>query len=172
MDSFEQNFGRNASQPVPVNTGKKRKLGTIILVIVIILLAAGVVFLGWNWWQMRKQFQKLTMPEGVQELQKKQTDETLAKVKKLIALPEGEDPIIATVTDANALKKESDFYALAENNDVVIIYTKAKKAFLYDPDKNIILNVGPVITESTPSPSVSASASASKSASLSPTPSP
>lgn len=160
MDQFNQG-GNPAATPSGDKEKKKGIIKIVILVIILAALIAAVGYLGWNWWQMKQQFQKLTMPQGVQELQKKQTEETIAKVSKHIVLPQGEDPIIATVTDAAALKKESSFYELAQNNDIVIIYAKAKKAFLYDPEGDIILNVGPVITETTPTPTPTPSASES-----------
>lgn len=168
MESFNEHFGKEAgTNPVQVKTGKKGKVLIAIVIIVLVALIAAVAYLGWNWLEMRKQFQKMTMPAGIQELQKKQNQEILDKIAKHIVLPSGEEPIIATVTDAAALKKESDFYQSAKNNDIVIIYTKAKKAYLYDPDRDIILNVGPVITEESTSP-VSESATPTSSATRTP----
>lgn len=170
MNSFDQHFGKEAgANPAQVKSGKKGKVLMAIVIVILLVLITAVAYLGWNWLQMRKQLQKLTMPQGVQELQKKQNQETLDKLSKHIILPTGEDPIIATVTDAAALKKDSPFYDLAENNDIVVIYTKAKKAYLYDPEGDKILNVGPVISEDSSSPSPSPTPSSSKSAS--PTPS-
>lgn len=167
MDQFNQD-GNLAATPSGDKEKKKGIIKSVILIVILAALIAAVCYLGWNWWQMKQQFQKLIMPAGVQELQKKQTEETIAKVSKHIVLPQGEDPIIATVTDAAALKKESSFYELAQNGDIVIIYAKAKKAFLYDPEGDVILNVGPVISEATPSPSPSPSASPSASATATP----
>jgi hypothetical protein len=72
-----------------------------------------------------------------------QIDETVAKVGKLIMLPTDEKPTIATVTDATKVKAQA-FFQNANNGDVVLIYTKAQEAILYDPAENKIIEVGAV----------------------------
>lgn len=125
----------------------KKNIGRLILIIVALVILGALTYFGWSWWDLRKQVDTLLKPEGIEELQKKQTEELLNKMKEHIVLPDDEEPIIATVTDAEALKEESEFYALAKNDDVVVIYVRAKKAFLFDPFSNRVLNVGPVITD-------------------------
>ena len=58
-------------------------------------------------------------------------------------LPTGETPTIATVTDASKLKDQA-FFTNAVTGDKVLIYTNAKKAFLYRPSTNKIINIAPV----------------------------
>lgn len=67
----------------------------------------------------------------------------LDKVGRLVVLPEGEDPILATVTDKDALAGQ-EFFARAENGDKVLIYPKAKKIYLYDPEGDKLLEVAPL----------------------------
>ena len=67
----------------------------------------------------------------------------VAKVGKLIVLPEGEDPTIATVADPEALR-EQPFFAKAKQGDKVLIYTNARKAILYDVESNKIVEVAPI----------------------------
>lgn len=62
------------------------------------------------------------------------------KVGKLIALPEGELPVVATVSDTAPLAG-NPFFAKAKVGDEVLLYTAAQKAFLYDPKANIIVEV-------------------------------
>lgn len=74
--------------------------------------------------------------------------DTVAQVGKLIILPRNEQPVLATITDASALIKEQPFYSGSKNGDVVLVYQKALKAIVYSPERNIIVNVGPVSIQS------------------------
>lgn len=71
------------------------------------------------------------------------SDKILASVRSLILLPEGEVPTIATVTDLEKLK-DQPFFKKAKVGDKVIMYPKAKKAYLYDSENNKILEVAPI----------------------------
>lgn len=67
----------------------------------------------------------------------------LEAVGKLIVLPEGEQPTLATVTDPEKLK-DQPFFASAKTGYKVLIYTNAKKAILYNPEENKIVEVAPI----------------------------
>lgn len=73
----------------------------------------------------------------------KETTDIIAKVSKLVVLPTGETPTIATVSDPEALK-DQPFFANAIKGDKVLIYAQAKKAFLYSVSLNKILDVAPL----------------------------
>jgi hypothetical protein len=66
----------------------------------------------------------------------------LARVGKLMVLPQ-EEPTIATVTDLSKLQNQP-FFAQATSGDKVLIYAQAKKAILYDPNADKIVNVAPL----------------------------
>lgn len=70
----------------------------------------------------------------------------ISKVGALIVLPNGE-PQIATVTDADLVRKESgtNFFENAQNGDVLLVYPSV--AIMYNPRLNKIINVGPVQTD-------------------------
>jgi hypothetical protein len=72
--------------------------------------------------------------------------DVIAAVRKHILLPEGEEPTVATVSDPGKLKDQL-FFKNAEMGDKVLIYTKAKMAYLYDPDRDILLEVAPITTD-------------------------
>lgn len=72
----------------------------------------------------------------------------VARVAKHILLPPGEDPTVMTVTDKEKLSGQL-FFANAKNGDRVLVYEKAKKAFLYDPVADMVIEVGPVLSATT-----------------------
>jgi len=75
----------------------------------------------------------------------------IGMVGKLIQLPEDEQPSVATVTDPEKLK-DQPFFARAKTGDKVLIFNNAKKAILYDPIANKIIEVSPInINTSSPS---------------------
>jgi hypothetical protein len=71
-----------------------------------------------------------------------------AKVGKLVDVPAGEDPTIATITDTSKLTGQY-FYAKAKNGDIVLLYQKAQRAILYDPKANKVMEMSQI---SLPSP--------------------
>lgn len=62
------------------------------------------------------------------------------KVSQLMELPLNEEPILATVTDVEKVKTQ-EFFASSQNGDKVLIYKQNKKAILYRPAINKIINV-------------------------------
>lgn len=78
-----------------------------------------------------------------QSLAKQEVDSLVVKVGRLVELPEGEIPTVATVSDPEALKDQA-FFTNAVKGDKVLIYAEAKKAVLYSVSKNKILDVAPL----------------------------
>lgn len=94
-------------------------------------------------------YQSLKKKVQTQESVEEQMQALVTKVGRHILLPEGETPTIFTVTEKDKLSGQT-FFANAKNGDKVIIYSNAKRAFLYDPVADKILEAGPVLaTEST-----------------------
>jgi hypothetical protein len=117
----------------------------MILTVLIALSLFIVIASGYMFYDYQRNQNKIANPQ--QEV-KKTTDELVQKVGRLIELPQKETPTIATVSDISKLKSQP-FFANAENGDKVLIYTQTKKAILYRPSKNILINVAPLnISES------------------------
>ena len=76
-----------------------------------------------------------------------QTAELAAKVGKLLEVPTDETPTIATVEDKEKLN-DQDFFGSVENGDKILIYPRARKAIIYRPSTNKIINVGPLAINS------------------------
>jgi cytoskeletal protein RodZ len=108
-------------------------LPIILLVLIVASGAAAVYF-----------YQQLNaLKANPQSVAQKEAEQLVARVSQLIVLPEGEVPTIATVQDPELLK-EQPFFAKAKKGDKVLIYTNARKAILYDPVSNKIVEVAPV----------------------------
>jgi hypothetical protein len=118
------------------------QIPSIVLAIIAAVLIVGGGFGAYQYLQVNSELNKLkTSPNGgnVDELNR----QLIEKVGKLIQLPEGEDPTIATISDIEKLRSQP-FFARAKNGDKVVIYTTAKKAILYDPVANKIIDVAPI----------------------------
>lgn len=122
---------------------QSNKVIAILIVIAVLAIGSSVYF-----YREYAKTQKLL--KNPTEATKEETRELVAKVEKLIELPTGEEPTVATVTDKKKVK-DQQFFTKAENEDKVLIYTKAKKAILYRPKINKIIEVAPVyIGDQTP----------------------
>ena len=102
----------------------------VILVILLIIATAGALY-----------FYKEA--HGGKIDPQKDLQQTITSVGKLMVLPTDEVPTLATVSDPDKLKDQA-FFAHAEIGDKVLIYTKARKAILYSPSKNVIVEVSPL----------------------------
>lgn len=70
----------------------------------------------------------------------------LNKVKRHMVLPTDIEPTVATIVDVKTLREQNAFYNKAENGDYLIV--TSDRAILYDPDKDVILDVVPVQLQS------------------------
>lgn len=73
----------------------------------------------------------------------REVQELVNEVAKLIELPKDETPTVATVTDPAKLSDQA-FFTNAKEGDKVLIYNTAKKAILYRPSEQKVLNFAPI----------------------------
>jgi len=124
---------------------KKTMVVRVVLVIVaLLILTVGIYY----FLQYQKTQQLLKNPSLAAQVE---SQSLVAKVGRLMDLPEGEQPTIATVSDVTKLQDQS-FFKNAKNGDKVLIYTKAKKAILYDPKEDKIVEVTVLALEPTATP--------------------
>jgi hypothetical protein len=113
---------------------KKSSLASKILIVMVIIFGGTALYFYSQYASLKTDPAKNTKAE---------TDKLVSQVSRLIILPTSEDPTVATVTDVEKLK-DQPFFANAKNGDKVLIYTQAKKAILFDPVANKIVEVAPI----------------------------
>ncbi len=121
---------------------KSRKKISFILALAFLVLLAIVVSAGIYFFSQYQKTQALAKnPKlAIEEENKK----VVAQVGKLIKLP-SETPSVATVSDITKLGNQTLFQN-AQNGDKVIIFNKAKRAIVYRPSENLIIEIGNVVT--------------------------
>jgi len=119
--------------------------------LILLALIGSVAALGYFYYQTRQEVRRLSSIAGFDELAKREVEQVVEALGKLAVLPD-EEPIVATVTDKDALLKQSDFYKNAENGDRIIVYPNAKVAYIYSPTINKIVNVGPFTVDNDQQP--------------------
>ncbi len=108
----------------------------ILIAVVLLALVPSLYFY--------KQYQDTqNLLKNPKQIAQQEVKDLVSMVGKLIDLPKGEDPTIATITDEKKLKDQL-FFANSKNGDKVLLYTKAKKAILYRPSTNKIIEVAPI----------------------------
>ena len=119
----------------------------------VVVIVLGVLVLGLAGTSVLFYKQARDLKVDPQKVSQEENEKVIAAVGKLVLLPEGEAPTIATVTDPDKLKAEQAFFAKAVAGDKVLIYTRALKAIMYRPGENKIIEIAPlVIGNPTPAP--------------------
>ena len=120
---------------------RKFKASPLVLLILALAIGASAFF----YTKYRDSQNKLNNPEIVA---KAETQNLVEKVAQHVELPTGEQPTVATVSDVSKLSDQT-FFAGAKNGDKVLIYTNAKKAILYRPSEDKVINFAPLNTNNT-----------------------
>ncbi len=132
--------------PEPIVTPKKKRpLKSYVIVGAILVIA--IVASAWYFGVLGSRGSVAPeVDEAAQEAFEKEVKDVVAEVGKLILLPEGEVPTIATVSDPGKLQEQT-FFKDAKVGDKVLLYTKAKKAYLYRPSLHLLIEVAPITTD-------------------------
>lgn len=117
-----------------------RKSKLILLLIILSLIVIGGVALA------SKQYSFFS-PKNKDQKTREEIDDLIAKVGKHALLPVNELPTIATISDTNKLPQQS-FYKRAEKGDKLLLYTRARVAYLYRPKTDKIIEITPLMFES------------------------
>jgi hypothetical protein len=120
-------------------------MNTRYLIIVLTALTIGSAGSAYYFYEQSRQ------PQDPQKAAQDEAREWVAAVGRLIVLPD-ELPIIATVADPTKLTGQP-FFQNAKKGDKVLIFNEARKAVLYNPSEDRIVDVAPLnIGQSSPTP--------------------
>jgi hypothetical protein len=111
-----------------------------ITVLVILGIISGLSFTTYYFYSQYQKAQSLVA--NPQEITKNEIADLVAKISVSMDLP-AEQPTLATILEADKLK-DQPFFINAQNGDKVLIYAEAKKAILYRPSTNKIVEVSPL----------------------------
>lgn len=112
----------------------------VLVRLVIIALVALSGFMVYKYVHSQNDVKRLSNP---QESAREEVRQLTAKVGRLVEIPPNETPTIATVDDVAKLKDQA-FYAKAQNGDKVLIFNQAKRAFLYRPSTDKVIELAPI----------------------------
>lgn len=117
--------------------------------VIVLVVVVGGGFGVWRYIQITRELDQARAAGGTANAE--EVKQIVDAVGKLMELSISEEPTVATVTDVEKLR-DQPFFARAQNDDKVLIYTNEKRAILYRPSTNKIIDVAPVnLSESTAS---------------------
>jgi uncharacterized protein YpmB len=119
---------------------KKEKIKILLIIIMVLLLVGSVGATAYF-------YKKYT--DAKKNPNKASNDEVSAlvsKVSKNMNLPSDETPTVATVSDVEKLKDQA-FFKNVQNGDKLLIYINAKKAIVYRPSSQKIVEFGLVVND-------------------------
>lgn len=120
---------------------KKITKGKTAIYFVGVLLLLGLA-IGGSLYVVQKRPEILGLSKNSTAIDEKELERIVAEVGELMLLPD-ETPTIATVTDLSKVT-DQPFFKNALEGDKVLVYRAAKKAILYRPSENKIIEVGVV----------------------------
>lgn len=112
------------------------KVGFTILIVIVVIdsLAAAAYFY--------KQYKEIK--DNPNKISLDEINSLTMVIGKFMDLPTDETPTLAIVTDKEKLK-DQDFFKKSENGDKILIYANAKKAILYRPSTQKVIEVAPLL---------------------------
>lgn len=131
-----------------VAAGKSRRFNmnwriVLVAAALAIIVAGSLGAAGYFYNEYKKLSQKTLTPAD-------ELSDVVEKVSRIVELPEGENPTLATVSDASKLSGQK-FFEKAQNGDKVLIYTQASTAYLFRPATGKVINVSQLNVKNEPS---------------------
>lgn len=113
--------------------GSAKKYAFPIL-IALVIIASGLAYYF--------RVQLVQLKANPQKIAQEEVAQVVGRISQIMVLPD-EQPTLATVADPEKLK-DQPFFINAKIGDKVLFYTNARKAVLYDPVANKIVEVAPI----------------------------
>lgn len=114
----------------------------VLIVCLVAVAAAGYLFYQYTKTQKELKALKKT-PTASQKSIQENVGQIVNEVSKLMILPSNETPSLATISDISKLKDQA-FFKNGKNGNILLVYSKASKAILYDPTEKKIVEVAPL----------------------------
>lgn len=114
----------------------------IFLLSLFLILSLGVLGVVYSQYQ-KTQNELAKVKKDPQTARAEETKKIVEQVSRVMVLPSNETPTIATITDISKIKNQP-FFAKAENGDKLLIYTDARRAILFRPSTNKVIDIAPV----------------------------
>lgn len=140
--------------------GRVRRFGRQWLNVALLIAIVVVVTLYVRSEQDRRKTERelAQVKQATQQSGEERAKEVIEKVRRHIDIPTDPQPTVATIVDVERLREASPFYAKADNGDHLVV--TQNRAILYDPDRDIIIDVAPVTIQPSPSGEPEASGAA------------
>lgn len=150
---MQQETSTTPTRPKKATTStgrRKRRRGGFNLLLFIGIIGAVALFF-WAEQQRRDALSQLKETQAQLEEIRESTersgqqvaDEVLSKLREHIDIPSDPQPTVATIIDVDRLRETSDFYKTAKNGDNLIL--TENRAILFDSERNIIIDVVPIV---------------------------
>jgi hypothetical protein len=125
-------------------------------IVTAVIIVVSIAILGGSSYYFYRQYQNTqNLLKNPAEAAKIEQAEVMTKVTKLVELPNDEMPQIATISDIDKLANQP-FFNHAQNGDKVLFFSSSKKAILYRPSTNKIIEMSqvnsPDLASTTPAP--------------------
>jgi cytoskeletal protein RodZ len=119
----------------------KLKFKKLYIVLGVVIMSLVLVFFVYGYFNTRNQL--MSIKNSSSSKSPGETQQLIDKVGKLVELPAGETPTLATVNNAAQLKKQQ-FFAMAKDGDKLLIYSKSGLGVLYRPSTNKVIAYSPI----------------------------
>lgn len=141
QESPIENITSTQSMAQPIKRKGKKKFTNFV----IFILFVAVLVLGYGYYQKKTELKLIKDPKAQSELAKKEALEITQKLKEFVILPSTDEiPEILTINDAALAVKEQSNLEGVVDGDKILLYSKAGKAYIYSPSRNILVNILPV----------------------------